>query len=211
MDLWTRDGRRRRRQFRRLTKHLARVIRPKRLEPISEPAGTCTPATLWEYYEETMDEVLDAVPDQRFANGARGYAANDILSAYRPEWASGRFAGHIDLTCNFQSDLVCNPELFEERLGRVLMARDRWGVGVVVNQVWSFPKDDPDGALLARAIRRLCEEEIDSFVWTAVTKYGGGDSAGLRHLANVNDPRSAHIKRGAIWANVTAAWQEANA
>jgi hypothetical protein len=208
MDLWAPDGRMRRRQFLHLTRHLARVIRPKRLEPISEPAGTCTPSTLWASYEETMDAVLGAVPDQRFALGARSYAANDILSAYRPEWATSRFAGHIDLTCNFQDDLVCNPALFEDRLAKVLAARDRWGVGVVANQVWSNPTNDPDGAFLARAIRRLCEEEVDSFIWTAVTRFEDGPGS-LRYLANSNDPRSAHVKHAERWAAVTAAWQEA--
>lgn len=210
MDLWTPAGRRRRKQFRRLTKHLARVIRPKRLEPISEPAGTCTPATLWEYYEEAMDDVLDAVPDQRFALGARSYAANDILSAYRPEWATSRFAGHIDLTCNFQDDLVCNPALFEDRLAKVLAARDRWGVGVVANQVWSTPAHDPDGAFLARAIRRLCEEEVDSFIWTAVTRFKDGPGC-VRFLADPHNPSSAHVKHPQRWAAVATAWLEATA
>jgi hypothetical protein len=33
----------------------------------------------------------------------------------------------------------------------------------------------------------------------------------MRHLADPNDPRSAHIKHAARWAAVTEAWQEANA
>jgi hypothetical protein len=209
MDLWTPDGKKRRAQFIRLARYLAKQIRPTWLELIVEPnSPNMSPAGLWDFYEEGMANVLDSVPGQRFAIGCRGYQPNYIGEAYRPEWAAGRFAGHIDLTCNFQDDLVCNPVLFEDRLGKVLRERDEWGVGVVVNQLWSFPQHDIDGAFLARAVRRLAEEGVPSFIWTAVTRYPEG--AGLRYLADSRDPESAHIKHAARWAAVTAVWRDAS-
>jgi len=215
LDLWTSSDERkrlkRRRQFIKLTRHLARQIRPKWLENIVEPGGTMTPSTLWAFYEESMSGVLADVPDQRFAVSCRGYQPNYIGEAFNPAWASGPFAGHIDLTCNFQSDLVCNPTLFEDRLGKVLAQRDRWRVGVVVNQLWSFPAADPDGSLLAKAISRLAEEGVHSFVWTACTVHDDPEeSPGLRRLANPRDPNSAHVKRPSFDA-VAAAWRAAAA
>lgn len=215
MDLWTSTDERkrlkRRRQFIKLTRYLAKQIRPRWLENIVEPGGTMTPSTLWAFYEESMSDVLEDVPDQRFAVSCRGYQPNYIGEAFNPAWASGKFAGHIDLTCNFQDDLTCNPVLFEDRLGKVLAQRDRWRVGVVVNQIWSFPKNDPDGAFLARGITRLAEEGVHSMVWTAVTKYEGGEAAGMRHLANPNDPNSAHVQYPERCAAVFAAWRAAAA
>lgn len=209
MDLWTPNGHKRREQFIRLTRYLAKQIKPDWLGPIVEPAGTMIPSTLWSYYEQSMSRVLEVVPEQRFSLGCRGYQPNYIGEAYSPAWAGSRFAPLIDLTCNFQSDLVCNPALFEDRLGKVLAQRDKWGCGVVVNQIWSFPAVDPDGAFLAKAIRRLCEEGVPSFVWTACTVYDDDEeSAGLRRLADPRDPGSAHVKREALWAAVSKVWRE---
>lgn len=214
-DAWTqtREARTRRRQHIHLTRHYARTFGPlvSRIEPIVEPQGpNVTKAGLWDYQTESMMLALEVAPHLKFPIGcAQAYEPNYIADAFCPDWATGELAGHIELTCNFQDDLVCNPVLFEDRLAKVLAARDRWGVPVLVNQIWSDPPRDPDGAFLAARIRRLAGEGIGSIVWTACTRYAAGP--GLRYLADPNDPGSEHIKHTARWANVTAAWQEANA
>lgn len=215
-DLWTADGQRERLQLIRLGGFYAREFAglADYMEPIVEPQGpNVTRESLWAYQEQFALWVLSKNPALKLLMGARSYFAALISEAFCPAWGEPGHPlyGKVALTCNFQSDLVCNPGQFDGRLEMVLRERDRRGVEVLVNQIWSFPGVDPDGALLAAAIRKLSREGIGSLVWTACARFDSPQSAGLRHLADPNDPGSEHIKREATWANVTAAWQEANA
>lgn len=206
LDLWTYDGLHRRNQMIRLARMYARRLKPDYIEPIVEPQGpNVTTAGLQAYQYEFMTRVHEANPALKFLlGGAPSYQAAYIDRVYDPDWSGLGF--DISLTCNFQGDLVCNPQMFMDRLGIVLRARDRWGVPVIVNQIWSEAYRDPDGMLLANAIRALKAEGIGSLVWTACVRYEG--NAGLRYLADWRDPNSEHLFYTERWANVTAAWQE---
>lgn len=214
MDAFTPDGQQRRRQHIRLTRHYARVFGPMLdyIEHLVEPQGAnATRAAVWDYQTEAMELAQDVAPHvQHLIGGAQGYQPAYIGDFFCPDWATGPLAGHVTLTCNFQDDLVCNQALFEDRLAKVLAARDRWGVPVLVDQIWSNPENDPDGALLARAITRLAGERIGSIVWTGKTRFRDGPGS-LSYLADPNNPNSATVWHGARWAAVTAAWRAANA
>ena len=205
----TREARTRRRQHIKLTHHYVKVFGPllSYLEPMVEPQGpNATKELVWAYQTEVMLDLLTTAPHVRaLIGGTQAYQPNYAESLFCPDWATSELAGLITITCNFQDDLVCQPMLFEDRLAKMLAVRDRWGVPMLVNQIWSDPANDPDGMFLATAIRRLGQERVGSIVWTACAKYRGGP--GLSFLANPNDPNSAHIKHAARWAAVTEAWQ----
>jgi hypothetical protein len=213
LDAWTASGQARRRQYIHLTHHYGRIFAGlvDYIEPIVEPQGPNVSQTgLWDYQQESMAAVLCVAPEMKFLiGGAPAYQPAYISHVFCPDWATGDLAGRITLTVNFGDDLVCDEARFEDRLGMVLGARDRWGVPVLVNQIWSDPPRDPDGAFLAARIRRLAGEGIGSIVWTACTRYAAGP--GLHYLANPNDPGSEHVRHAARWAAVTSAWREANA
>lgn len=206
----TREARTRRRQHAKLTVHYAKTFGPllSYIEPIVEPQGdNVTKELVWDYQTEVMLDLLVAAPHVRpLIGGIMAYQPNYADSIFCPDWATSELAGRITITCNFQNDLVCQPALFEDRLAKMLAVRDRWGVPMLVNQIWSNPKDDPDGTFLAAAICRLGQEGSGSIVWTATTRYQDGPGS-LSFLANPNDPRSAHVAHAARRAAVAEAWQ----
>ncbi len=216
MDAWTktRAARECRRQLIRLTRHYARTFGElvDYIEPLVEPQGpNATKSEVWGYQTESMLTSQAVAPHLRhLIGGTQAYQPNYAADIFCPDWATGDLAGRITLTCNFQDELVCAPDLFEDRLAKLLAARDRWGVPALVNQIWTDPPHDPDGRFLAAAIRRLAVEDIGSIVYPACTRFKDGNG-GLRYLADPNDPHSAHIKYAKRWAAVTEAWREANA
>lgn len=193
-------------EFRKLGLFLTRDLEPDYVEPIVEPGGFYfTLEALQEYQESFMNEAVLRGYTKQFLLGGYCYFPTYLDNLIRPEWLS-KFPRQLTLTCNFADELCRDDTLFMDRLQRVCRLRDRLGIPVLVNQIWTDRDKDTNGSVLASRIAQLKAEGIDSIIWTACTKYKTGPGS-MSHLANMNDPNSEHILHEDAWNNVEFAWR----
>jgi hypothetical protein len=110
-----------------------------------------------------IEGIREVDPDTPILVGAReGYDIRLIEEAYS---ALGPVSPQLVWTGNLLNQWVTDPARFDKGLANLTRLRDERGACVFVQQIGRNSSEDPDLALMARAVQRMREERVGYAWW----------------------------------------------